>query len=145
MGFQSNLLTGLAEHLAAGGVALWSPTGAYAPTDVGIVLGTVPSTPDSTLTLTGYGVFDDPSLSDGVTGVQVITRSGGADPRSTDDLADAVFGLLHGATALTLPTGVRITQCLRRSHVSLGQDGNRRWSRSDNYYVSAHRPSQHRT
>lgn len=144
MGFQTDLLTGLAVHLAANGIGAWSPTGAYTAGQTGIVLATVPASPDSIVTITGYGVSDDPSLSDSVQGVQFITRSAGGDPRPVDDLADSIFDLLHGATGLTLTTGVRVTQCLRRSHVSLGQDGNRRWSRSENFYLNVHRPSLNR-
>lgn len=144
MGFQTDLLTGLAVHLAGSGIGVWSPTGAYTAGQTGIVLATVPAAPDSIITLTGYGVTDDPSLSDSVQGVQVITRARGGDPRPTDDLADLIFDRLHGATGLTLSTGVRVVHCLRRSQVSLGQDGNRRWQRSDNYYLTVHRPSLHR-
>lgn len=144
MGFQTDLLVGVAEHLAVAGVGAWNTAGVYTADQTGIVLATVPASPDSVITITGYGVTDDPSLSDSVQGVQFITRTGGGDPRPTDDLADSIFDRLHGATGLLLSTGVRVTQCLRRSHVSLGQDGNRRWQRSDNYYLDVHRPSLHR-
>jgi hypothetical protein len=144
VGYQTDLLAGLAQRLAAAGVGTWSPTGSYTAEQTGIVIGTVPGSPDRIITLTGYGVDDSPSLSDSVMGVQVITRTGGSDPRPTDDLADQVFDQLHGLTGVHLPSGIRLVQCLRQSHTPLGQDGNRRWSRSDNYYLSAHRPSPHR-
>lgn len=145
-GFTTDLLVGLAEYLAAGGIgATWNASGAYAAGDTGIVLGNVPQTPDRIITLTGYGVSDSPSLSDSVIGVQVRTRWGGQDPRPSDDLADSIFMLLHGKTQLVLATGVTIVQCQRQSFGTLGQDENARWEQVQNFYVTVHRPSTNRT
>jgi len=80
-----------------------------------------------------------------VQGVQVRCRWGGQDPRPVDDLDDALFDLWHDADTFTLPTGVRVVLMERRSSTSLGQDGNGRWSRASNYYLTVHRPSLHRT
>jgi hypothetical protein len=145
-GFQVNLLTGLAVHLAAGGLgATWNTSGLYSALQTGIVLGNVPQTPDRVITLTTYGVSDSPNLSDSILGVQVRTRWGGSDTRPVDDLDDAIFNLLHGRTALALTTGVTVVLCLRQSTTTLGQDANGRWMRSSNYYLTVHRPSTHRT
>lgn len=143
-GYTTNLLTGLAQHLAAAGVGVWNPAGVYTAGQAGIVLGAVPPAPDRIITLTGYGVTDDPTLADTVTGVQVRCRWAGADPRLVDDLADQVFDLWQGSGPLTLSTGVRVLLLQRRSSTSLGTDGNGRWSRADNFYVTTHRPSTHR-
>jgi len=143
-GFQTDLLTGLAVYIAAGGIeATYSPT--YTALQTGIVLGDVPQEPDRVITLTAYGVSDDPSLSISVLGVQIRCRADGRDKRKSDDLADAIFNLLHGVTHLTLSTGVHITQFPRQSHASLGQDANNRWSNVQNFYAHCHRPSTHRT
>jgi hypothetical protein len=145
-GFTTDLLTGLAAYIAAGGVgATYSTSGAYTVLQTGIVLGTVPQAPDRVITLSAYGVDDSPALSDSTIGVQVRCRWGGQDPRPVDDLQDAIYNLLHGATGITLSTGVKIVQCLRRSAVTLGQDENARWSNASNYYLTVHRPSTHRT
>ncbi len=104
----------------------------------------MPDKPDRLVCLSAYGVGDDPSLSDSVLGVQVLTRWNGADPRGVDDLDDEIFDLLHGLAGVELATGVRIVICLRQSSASLGQDVGQRWSRSANYYVTAHRPSDNR-
>jgi hypothetical protein len=145
-GFTTELLTGLAAYIAAGGIgATWSTSGAYTVLQTGIVLGAIPQSPDRIVTLAAYGVADSPALSDSVVGVQVRTRWGGSDPRPVDDLDDAIFDLLHGKTALTLSTGVTIVQCLRQSSASLGQDENNRWMRTANYYATAHRPSANRS
>lgn len=147
-GFQTDLLTGLAAYLQTAGIGTWNTSGLYTATQTGIVLGTVPQTPDRIVTLTAYTVDDDASLSDSVVGVQVRCRWGGSDPRPVDDLADSIFALLHGNTAFTLGSGataVTVVQCLRSSGVSLGQDANNRWSSVANYYLTVHRPSTNRS
>ena len=144
-GFQTDLLTGLAVYMAADGLgALWKPNGAYAALETGIVLGNIPQAPDRVITLSAYGVSDSPALSSSVLGVQIRCRWNGADPRPVDDLQDAIFNLLHGATHIALSTGVHIVQCLRQSAATLGQDSNARWANVANYYCSCHRPSTHR-
>ena len=138
-------MTGLAVLIDAGSAATYTTSGAYGVLDTAIVLGDLPQTPDRVITITGYGVSDDPSLSDSVVGVQIRCRAEGQDKRLSDDLADTVFGLLHGMTDTTLSTGVRVVQALRTSYSSLGVDGNARWENSSNYAVTVHRPSAHRT
>ena len=145
-GFTTDLLTGIAVYLAAGGIgATWNASGTYGVLDTGIVLGNIPQAPDRIITLTGYGVSDSPSLSDSVLGAQIRCRWGGADPRPVDDLNDSIFSILHGKTAFTLSTGVVVVQALRQSTASLGQDEGRRWSMTANYYLTVHRPSTYRT
>ncbi len=148
-GFQTNLLTGIAVDLAAAGLSLtWNTSGVYTTAQTGIVLGTVPQAPDRIVTLTAYGVDDDPSLSDSIIGLQVRTRWGGQDPRLVNDLDDSLFAYLHGKEAWTVGSGaaaVVIGLCLRVSGpVSLGQDANNRWSLSSNYYLDLWRPSTNR-
>ena len=144
-GYQTNLLTGVAQLLAAASVGTWSPSGTYASSDVAIVLKVIPETPDTIIALSTYPVSSDPSLSDSVTGLQILTRSAGQDPRAVDDLADLIFDQIHGLRDTTLGTGIRLVQCLHHGGGSLGQDALQRWSRSDNYYVTTHRPSLNRT
>lgn len=145
MGFSRNLLEGLAQFLEDQSVGVWSATGSYQATDTAIVVQTVPETLPRLVSLSRYPVSDDPSLSNSVVGVQVLTRWDGADPRPVDDLDDLIFEVLHGRTNLLLSTGVRIVQCLRQSGAPLGQDSSKRWSRSTNYYLDVHRPSANRT
>lgn len=144
-GFERALLEGIAQLLHDQGVATWRSNGVYATGETGIVLGGLPQAPERTVALTAYGIDDAPSLSDSTTGVQVTTRWEGQDPRPVGDLTDLVFNQLHGLHATTLPTGVRLVQCLRRSWTSIGQDTNKRWRTVQNFYVDAHRPSPHRT
>lgn len=144
MGYTTDLLTGLAQHLAANGIGTWSTAGTYSATQTGIVLRVVPQSPDAVIVLSDYSITDDPSLSDTVTGVQIRTRTAGADPRSTDDLADRIFDLLHGVTGLVLGT-VKTQAITRESYLPGGRDANERHERTDNYYVQTWRPSPHRT
>lgn len=145
-GFQTNLLVGIAVHMQTNSLGTWSTSGKYTLAQTGIVLGVIPQFPDSIITLSAYGVEDDPALSDSVLGVQVRCRWTGQDPRLVDDLADSIFMLYHGKMGLVLTTGITIVQCRRQSGiVSLGQDANGRWSNVQNFYCSVHRPSTNRT
>jgi hypothetical protein len=144
-GWTSKLLTGLAEHLAANGVGVWHPDGsAYAAGETGILIRSIPPTPDRIVTLAAYPVAAGyVGLSDITVGIQVRLR-GGTDPRDCDDLADDIFDLLDSTSHLTLG-GIAVVQLYRQSYASLGQDGNRRWEASHNYYADAMRPTSNRT
>jgi hypothetical protein len=148
-GIQTNLLVGIATALQTAGLGTYNSSGVYTTVQTGIVFGTVPQGPDRIITLTPYGVADDPALSDSVLGLQVRTRWGGANPSLVYDLDDLLFAYLHGRRGWTVNTGaaaVTIAQCLRNSGpASLGQDANLRWSLSSNYYLDIWRPSTHRT
>jgi len=60
-GFETNLLTGIAQLLATAGLGVWRDTGIYTAAETGIVFDTVPQAPDRVITLTDYVVFDDPT------------------------------------------------------------------------------------
>ena len=143
MSFTGDLLDGLAQLLADGGAGTYRATGAYAAGETAIVFGGMPQTPDRAIVLATYAVADDVSLSDSVVGLQVRSR-GTSDPHDVEAIAGMVFDLLHGRTAFQAGT-VRIVQALRQSGTPLGQDDNRRWEHSDNYYLTVHRPSANRT
>lgn len=143
-GFESNLLSGIADLLVTAGLGTYNTTGAYTATQTGIVFDAVPQSPDNVITLSDYPVKDDPTLSDSVIAVQVRTRCAGQDPRPVKDLDGAIFDALHGLEGVDLASGVHLVSLYRRSGVSLGQDGNLRWMRSSNYYATVWRPSTHR-
>jgi len=144
MAWTENLITGLAQYLAAGGVGVWRPTGVYTAGEVAIVYRAIPQTPDQVITLAAYPIGStNPGLADHDTAVQVRIR-GTADPLVCDALADAVFDLLDSATGLSFG-GVRVPQMWRQSYTSLGQDTNNRWERSENYYLQTMRPTVHNT
>lgn len=143
MGLSSDLTSGVAELLAAHGVAQWQPSGAY-PTTVGlpcVFIGVMPPAPDRAIVLTPYPVTAGAQGEDSIIGLQVRTRWGGAHPNPVDDLDEKVYQLLHNLTGHIGP--VPVTHCLFQSGASLGQDGAKRWSRSANYYLSIPRPTPH--
>lgn len=142
-GWTSRLLTGLAEHLAAAGIATWRPSGSYQASEVGIYIRAIPSSPDQIITLAPYVVASEPGLADVTQGVQIRVR-GTKDPRVAEDLADAIFDLLDSASGLRWG-GVPIVQAYRQSYTALGADANGRWESSSNYYVEAMRPTANRT
>lgn len=146
MPFTEDLLTGLASLLAAKGVGTWRATAPYLTTDpTPILVSLSPSSHDQVLTLADYAVSDDPILNDTVTGIQVRSRGLPNDPASCRALEDAVFDVLHGLRGVTLPGGVRVVLCERRSSTPTGVDDNRRHERVSNYYVTTNRPSPNRT
>jgi Bacteriophage minor capsid protein len=145
-----DLLTGLAEFLAAHGVASWYPTGAFpaSPPHPPVALRTLPNAPDRAYSLDAYTEVDteDAGLSDVTTAVQLQSR-GTKDPSDVDDVADAVWEVLHGARMLTLGSGaaaVHVSLIYRRSTARLGVDDHGRYERSCNYYVLASRPNVNR-
>lgn len=135
-GYKTGLLAGLAEMLAASGLARWNPAGAYPAGSLpAIFVQAVPPSPDAAVTLTLYTV--QPAGLDNVDevlGLQVRTRTPGADPRAVSDLDDALYGVLHGLDNCEVG-GRRISSIRHVSGVSLGQDGNKRWAWSSNYHV----------
>jgi len=144
-GFHTNLLTGLATALAAGGLgATYNTSGGYTALQTGIVLGRIPQSPNRIIALTSYDVDEHPALSDSITGVQVRCRWEGQDPRPVEDLQDLIFNLLQGKENFLLGT-VFVVLCLHQSAATLGQDENERWSNVANYYLHCHRPSAHRS
>lgn len=149
--FADDLVTGFAMHLDALGVGVWRPDSPYEAGEIAISLAGVPQKPHQTITLSAYDVDNDPSLSHSTMGLQVRTRGLPGAVANVTGIASPLFDQLHGSHGFRLPTppgataGVWVVQCLLRSSVSGGQDGNDRWSYIQNFYVDVHRPSIHRT
>lgn len=143
MSFTEDLLTGLAAFLAPSVPdGQWSPAAAYTGDVVGFFTAGFQDRPARAVSLLDYPVRDEVEGSDSTVGVQFISR-GTADRRTALRIDDAIFDTLHNATALTL-NGVYVVQAYRRSGVSLGQDQNRRWLQSSNYYLDLSRPTNNR-
>lgn len=102
MSWTTDLAHGLAEFLAAAGVAVYRPTGVYRDDETGIVIAVVPAAPPRVVVLSAYALADDVDQADSLIGLQVRIRSAGPDPRDALTLLDAVFEELHGATHLSL-------------------------------------------
>jgi hypothetical protein len=150
VGFDEELLRSLAAFIAAEVPYLsWYDDAAegadaehvYGPSEWGIYTQLFPEGPEPSLTLSAYAVSDDASLSDSVIGVQASLwhPSRLQVGRAKDDL----FNLLHGRQRTMLGT-VTLVSALRSSGTNVGQDSTGRLGRTENYYLTVHRPSANR-
>lgn len=132
------LCRGLMLYLAGLELVAWREDQAYgdlaAAPAAGFLLS-FPSSPDRILTATPYGVTDLPDEKVSRTGVQLRTRWAGGNVRGVVNYSGALFDALHGLSGVTLPGGVRLSQALRTSSGSMGQDAAKRWTWTDNYSV----------
>jgi Bacteriophage minor capsid protein len=146
MGWTNDLLTGVAERLAAAGVGVWRPAGpAYTDDETAIVVGSLPQQPSTVVALAAYAVTASAALNDTTIGVQARIRGvSGGDQRPAADLADAVFEALHGLRQQTIG-GIWVAQITLQSSAQLGPDQQGRDERTDNYYMQAARPTAGRT
>ncbi|AXA97587.1 minor capsid protein [Microbacterium sp. PM5] len=135
MASTKELLTGIAEFLAGAGVGLtWNPAGIYTSAQTGILVKRMPDNPDRVVTLTLVPTADDPLMPLGSKMLQVRGRGARNDPLDVDDLLDPIFDVLHGRTNWLIGSQV-IVQCLRRISAPMGEDGNYRTERADQYYL----------
>lgn len=141
MSWTTDLLAGLAQHIADAGLGTYRPTGAYTAGETAIVVGTVPPVPDRVIVLTPYNNARPRGLADTAVSVQVRVRGPAGDSRSAATLLDPVHELLDGARDLTLG-GVRVVQILHSSGPApIGLDANNRPELTDNFVVQAERPT----
>lgn len=141
--YEEDLAKGVGQFLDTLDLGVWRDDGVYADGETGILLDVMPSEPDNAIVLTPYGVDDDPSMAENVTGLQIRTRAAGRNPADCRKMGADVFLELHGRTDLILSTGLHVVQILRRSSVSGGQDENGRWTMIQNYYCDLHVPAMH--
>lgn len=145
-GFDRQLLRGFADLAAsnpdARDVLRHRPDGsAYTASEHGIYLDSGPAIDGPSVTLAWYAVDDHPALADSVSGVQVTLRD--RDRARLSRVSDDLFRLFHGRYGGTIGP-VRLVSARRASATNLGQDSNGRQGRSENYYLTVHRPSPHR-
>jgi hypothetical protein len=129
-----DILQGFAELLMSAGVAVYSTTTPYQPSDTAIAFGIMPSTPDRVVVLNFVPLTDDPSTPMGLVMVQVAGRGIPNNPLDTNDLMDEVFQTLHGRTNLTFGA-THVLQVNRHTSVPMGHDENTRSERADGYYL----------
>lgn len=143
-GWTSLLIVGIAERLHTAGVGIWRETGAYGAGETAIVIRGIPDAPDRIITIADYPVPTDlRGMQDHTIGLQFRLR-GTNDPRVCSDLGDAIFAELDSLGRATL-NGIAVVDAWRQSYTSLGQDANRRWEASHNYYFAAMRATTTRT
>lgn len=145
MSATNDLLDGLAQLIAAAGIASDATTDVYTADETGIFLSLMPAGseatppgPDRCVVLTAYALSDQAGLPLGQITVQVRTR-GTADPRDVNALSDDLYQLLQGLTDRTFGS-VHLIQMLRKSSIPMGQDSNRRWEQSQNYVCDVDLP-----
>jgi hypothetical protein len=141
--FENELVAGFAVLLEQAELGVWNPSGALPVGGTLITQQAAPADVSRLIALTAYGV-DDSGATSSTYGLLVRTRWEGADPRPVNRLAGDIFRALHQRADFTLWTGIRVYFIERVSWTTLGQDGSKRWSRTDNYYVTAHRPTPNR-
>lgn len=145
MAYSTDLKVGIAELIDANPNAeyslKWRATGSYQANESGIYIDLKSQTAGTQLVISDYPVSDDPSISDGIVGIQfAITGS----VRDTDAIKDDLFALFHGHQTAIMGS-VKVVNVFRQSGANLGQDGSGRVSRTENYYFHTHRPSTNRT
>lgn len=150
MSWTSDLLTGLAEHLAAQGVGTFNPTGVYASGQTGIYYAVMPpgdeTDPgwDRAIVLTDYDPNGGNNSGDVAPRVQVRCRGLRNDPLSATTIRDAVYDAIDGLAHVTFGS-VEVSGINHISGVPMGIDGNDRHERSDNYDIQARRVTALRT
>lgn len=140
-GYTTLLLEGVAQHLEDHGIGRYIPDSepltAYAPTDLAIILKSVPATPARLISLNTYSPTDHPHLAWSMVQVQFRVR---APSTECDDIADAIYDLFQHARYLPLVAGYpAVSSVIRVSSIPLGEDPNGWAERSDNYEVRAQR------
>lgn len=148
MSYTTDLLAGVAAQLSAAGIGVYhtDPTIPYQDTDTAIVLKTMPATPNRciVLNLYGTGAPEDPQTAVSQLGLQVRCRGLPNPVTDVNDLADAVFLLLHGKQHQQYGS-VHANQINRVSTIPMGQDSNKRQEHADNYYVDCDMPAGNRS
>ncbi|MEU6756974.1 minor capsid protein [Streptomyces sp. NPDC046685] len=129
---EPDLLEGIALYLHERGLVIYDPTGVTG----NCFLESMPSTPDTAVTLT---IYDDGTEPDSLLGydeprMQVRTR-GTTDPRTSRQLNARIRSALHGLGPVTLPNGVELilSVSLQSAPGSIGADENRRHEHTCNY------------
>lgn len=137
--FLEGLAANAAQHVPE--IVYNSDMSAYEDAELGVYFDRQSQVSTGQVVLTEYPVSDDPSLSFGTVAVQFYIEAQGDTVRA---ISDALFDHFHGTMALILG-GVKVVQAHRRSAANLGQNGEGRVSRTENYYFQTHRPSKNRT
>ena len=129
-----DLLNGVASLIVAG-VPGTSFNLAAVTQPSGIVLKTMPDSPDRVIVLNWIPMTDNITLPFGSGILQIATRGIRNNPLDVDDLADQIVDVLHGLKDVYLGT-VHITQCNRSGGaIPMGQDALVRNERVDKFYI----------
>lgn len=134
----SDVLTSLCIYLEAAGIGTYRPVGEFQPDETALSLKRLPANPDRAIAVNAYGSSDSITLPVAVISIQLRFRAPGV-RTDVDDMADAVFPLLHGRHHF--PMGdLKVSRAHRLNFASLGVDDNHREERVDNYELLFQRP-----
>jgi len=138
--WESDLVQGIAQYLEDQGVGSYrSDDTAYATDETAIVFGELPSAPDRAIGLSLYSSTDHPVQNLSSVRLQLMCRGNANDNLDVGAIATAAFAALQGVTSLDLGTA-HVIQIGRVSAVPTGVDGNRRYTRADNYQLDVNTP-----
>ncbi|QRV28817.1 hypothetical protein I6J39_16985 [Streptomyces californicus] len=137
MTYTVDLLQGLAELMAGGGLGVYRPDAPIRPGETPIILGAMPEEPARVYALTPYPV-EDTDTTDAITAVQIRYRAG-PDLREVWALADGAFRLLHERRSYRLRS-VYVALSWRESAGPMGQDTHGRHELTSNFYFRTTRP-----
>lgn len=135
-GYNTKLMTGLAQLIQAEELAVFTTVGTYPADAWAMFIGMTPDQPDKALTLMSYPVADT-DLVTVITGVQIRLR-GTRDPREVENMSDALYDLFHNRSHYVV-NGIHIELSWRQSGAWMGQDANQRVERVENFYLHADR------
>jgi hypothetical protein len=136
-----DLAVGFATMIADSSIAVYRADGtAYLPTETAIVFKDMQPNPDRVVCLTSVPMTDATEAAYGMVLVQVKLRGVPNNGYDVDDLGDAIFDLMHNTKNVTFGSTHAI-QILRNSSVPMGVDAQKRWLRTDHYYVDLDFPS----
>lgn len=140
MSFSEDVETAFALLLVAAGAGVYNAGGgAYAPTDLGITHKRLSDKPTRQIALTHYPVRAGVANNTFHGAVQLRAR-GTEISGDVDTIGDNAYSALHGLEMVT-SNGITFSKIWHQSGTTLGADDSGRWSRSDNYYFWAARPT----
>ncbi|MFH8717235.1 minor capsid protein [Streptomyces zaomyceticus] len=139
-GYSSSLLDGNGVLLDAAGIGVWRPGGVIGPSETGIFSAVIPPDPDRAIGMTAYPVADD-DTTNAITGIQFRMRAG-RDPGDVQDIADAIFDLLHNRQHYQCG-GIHVALSWRQSQAWIGQDDHGRMELTSNFYFRTVRSGSH--
>ena len=132
-----DVMVGVAQLLAAANVGTFRPSGVYSTGETGIIFKIMPdgtNVPDRVIVLNAFILTADVSIPFDRYLLQVALRGVRNNPLDVDDLGDAVFDVLHGATYKPFGSAVA-AQILFSTSVPMGEDALTRSIRADRYFV----------
>lgn len=141
MGAATDISVGIASLIAGAGLGVtYSTTTPYTATQTGVVMKSVPATPDRVVVISVIPMTDELAAPSGQVMVQIRTRGIPDNALDVDELADSIKPVLHGLKGLTWGT-VQLVQMVRNNAVTLGQDQSKRWERVDDYTLDVEYPA----